>query len=225
MVKAMDVKHGRRNYGQYCGLAGALDIVGERWTLLIVRELLVGPCRYTQLLANLPGIGTNLLADRLKFLTDNDVIMARPSRQGSKMQVYELTPRGEGLREPVLALARWGLGSLQASEAEYVVRSRWAVIAVEALVDQHTEGPDERYEFRIDDEVFHVDIAEGRVSVVHGAPAGNPVLVVCTDAKTFIDIGAGRIDPLGAVISRRVVMEGPTDAIVRCSRLLGLIVG
>src|ERR1700690_3355424 len=66
--EAVVVKHQRRNYNQYCGLAAALDLIGERWTLLIIRELLAGPCRYNLLLANLPGIGTNLLADRLKFL-------------------------------------------------------------------------------------------------------------------------------------------------------------
>ncbi|WP_309239820.1 helix-turn-helix domain-containing protein [Actinomadura sp. J1-007] len=101
------MKRRRRIYGQYCGLAGALDLVGERWTLLIVRELLVGPCRYNQLQSNLPGIGTNLLAERLRFLTEAGLVRQR-GREGSKVRLYELTEQGEGLREPVLALARWG---------------------------------------------------------------------------------------------------------------------
>src|SRR5436305_5264922 len=99
----------RRSYNQYCGLAAALDMLGERWTLLIVRELLVRPCRYRDLLANLPGIGTNLLAERLKFLTDNGIVQQRDVGGRSKRQVYELTNAGQALRPVVLSLARWGL--------------------------------------------------------------------------------------------------------------------
>ncbi|GAA4304353.1 DNA-binding HxlR family transcriptional regulator [Actinomadura luteofluorescens] len=212
----------RRNYGQYCGLAGALDIVGERWTLLIIRELLTGPCRYNELLANLPGLGTNLLADRLKFLTEVGLIRQR-SREGSKVKAYELTEQGEGLREAVLVLARWGLGVLTEPKAEYIVRPRWAVLAVEAMAAPTVEGPDEQYEFRIDDDVFHITVHEGKVAVAHGKATEEPALVVHTDAVTFVDIGAGRLDPLEATLTKRIVMEGDEDAIIRCSRLLGLV--
>jgi DNA-binding HxlR family transcriptional regulator len=216
------VKHQRRNYGQYCGLAGALDIVGERWTLLIIRELLTGPCRYNELLVNLPGIGTNLLADRLKFLTEAGVIRQRP-REGSRVRMYELTDQGEGLRNAVLALARWGLGTLPMPQAEDIVRPRWAVLAIEAMADPAWTGPDEQYEFRIDDEAFHVKVEDGRVSVAHGKATTEPALVVHTDAVTFVEIGAGRLDPLEATLTRRLVMDGDEDAMLRCSRLLGLV--
>src|SRR5688572_32363812 len=99
------MSHVRRNYGQYCGLASALDVVGERWTLLIIRELLLGPRRYGELLAELPGIGTNLLAERLKSLVEMGVLTKPVSRD----QGYELTELGRQLREPVLMLARWGM--------------------------------------------------------------------------------------------------------------------
>jgi DNA-binding HxlR family transcriptional regulator len=216
------VKHQRRNYGQYCGLAAALDVLGERWTLLIVRELLTGPCRYNELLANLPGIGTNLLADRLKFLAEERVIRQRP-QQGSKTRMYELTEQGESLRAAVLALARWGLGMLGAPEAEEFVRPRWGVLAVEAMIDPQHAGPDEQYEFRLDDEVFHVEVKGGQVKVSHGKASTEPVLVVHTDAVTFVEIGAGRLNPLEATLTRRVVMEGDPEAVLRCSRLLGLM--
>src|SRR6266480_2109730 len=85
----------RRNYGQYCGLASALDVLGERWTLLIVRELLIRPRRYRDLLADLPGIGTNLLAERLKFLVDMGLVRQRGLGGASKRQMYELTETGE----------------------------------------------------------------------------------------------------------------------------------
>lgn len=216
------MKHQRRNYGQYCGLAAALDILGERWTLLIVRELLTGPCRYNELQANLPGIGTNLLADRLKFLAEMDIIRQR-SQEGAKARMYELTEQGESLRTAVLDLARWGLGMLGAPEAEEVVRPRWGVLAVEAMIDPRHAGPDEVYEFRLDDEVFHIDVNDGRVKVLHGKAPAEPALVVRTDAVTFVEIGAGRLNPLEATLTRRVVMEGEEEAVLRCSRLLGLM--
>jgi DNA-binding HxlR family transcriptional regulator len=216
------VKHQRRNYGQYCGLAAALDLIGERWTLLIIRELLAGPCRYNLLMANLPGIGTNLLADRLKFLTQAGIIRQR-SQAGSKLRTYELTEQGETLRESVLALARWGLGTLDAPAAGEIVRPRWAALAIEAMVEPAAAGPDEEYEFRIDDEVFHVTVLGGQVSVGHGKADSAPALVLTTDSMTFVKIGAGLLNPLEATLTNRLAMDGNEEAIIRCSRLLGLV--
>ncbi|GAA0565956.1 winged helix-turn-helix transcriptional regulator [Actinomadura livida] len=216
------MKQHRRNYGQYCGLAAGLDIVGERWTLLIVRELLAGPCRYNELLANLPGIGTNLLADRLKFLTSCGIVRQRP-RAGSKLRVYELTEQGEGLRETVLALARWGLGTLDEPLPGDIVRPRWAALAIEAMIQRDMAGPDEQYEFRIGDEVFHVQVLDGGATVVHGKATTEPALVLTTDSVTFVKIGAGLLNPLEATLTNRLVLDGAEDAIIRCSRLLGLM--
>jgi DNA-binding HxlR family transcriptional regulator len=216
------VKHQRRNYGQYCGLAAALDLIGERWTLLIIRELLAGPCRYNVLLANLPGIGTNLLADRLRFLGQAGIIRQAP-REGSKLRIYELTEQGESLRESVLALARWGLGTLDAPAPGEIVRPRWAALAIEAMVDPAAAGPDEQYEFRIDDEVFHVTVLGSRVTVGHGKATTGPALILSTDSLTFVKIGAGLLNPLEATLTNRLTMDGNEDAIIRCSRLLGLV--
>jgi DNA-binding HxlR family transcriptional regulator len=216
------VKHLRRNYSQYCGLAAALDLIGERWTLLIIRELLTGPCRYKVLLANLPGIGTNLLADRLKFLSQAGIIRQRP-QEGSKLRTYELTEQGHGLRESVLALARWGLGTLDEPAPGEIVRPRWAALAIEAMVTLGGSGPDEQYEFRIDDEVFHVAVHGGQVSVGHGKATSEPSLILTTDSLTFVKIGAGLLNPLEATLTNRLAMDGNEDAIIRCSRLLGLV--
>ncbi|MGH3373873.1 MAG: winged helix-turn-helix transcriptional regulator [Actinoallomurus sp.] len=216
------MKHHRRNYGQYCGLAAGLDLVGERWTLLIIRELLAGPCRYNVLLANLPGIGTNLLADRLKFLSECGIIRQR-RREGSKLRDYELTEQGEGLRESVLALARWGLGTLDQPAPGDIVRPRWAALAIEAIIDPGAAGPDEQYEFRIDDEVFHVSVLDGQVTVGHGKATTEHALTLTTDSVTFVKIGAGLLNPLEATLTNRLVIDGDEDAIIRCSRLLGLM--
>jgi DNA-binding HxlR family transcriptional regulator len=220
------VKQGRRNYSQYCGLAGGLDIIGERWTLLIVRELLTGPCRYNELLANLPGIGTNLLAERLKFLSEAGVIRQvakEGAKEGAKVKAYELTEEGRELRSVILPLARWGLGRLGAPGSEDVVRPRWAALAVEAMIDEERAETEEEYEFRIDDEVFHVQISQGKAMVRMGPAAGEPALVATTDALTFVEIGAGRLNPLSATLTRRLTMEGDEGAILRCTRLLGLV--
>lgn len=136
----------RRSYNQYCGLAAALDVVGERWTLLIVRELLIRPRRYRDLLADLPGIGTNLLADRLKFLVDAGLVRQRELGGGSKRQAYELTDRGEALRPVVLELAHWGMEVVGDLSPEFAVRPSWAFLAIEAMIDQDKAADvDERY--------------------------------------------------------------------------------
>ena len=106
----------KRSYGQYCAVARALDLIGERWTLLLVRELLLGPRRYTDLLRGLPGIGTNLLADRLRELESAGLVARRTLPPPASSSVYELTPLGEGLRATVLELGRWA-GSCSASRA------------------------------------------------------------------------------------------------------------
>src|SRR5216683_5997629 len=169
--------HERRSYGQYCGLAGALDVIGERWTLLILRELLIGPCRYNELLAHLPGIGTNLLADRLKYLITEGVVEFCPPDENSKVKRYRLTEEGAELRAALLDLSRWGLRRLDAPSAEDAVQARWAMLAIEAMIDERrAEGFDESYEFRIDGEVFHIEARHGKVRVGAG-PAEQPALI------------------------------------------------
>ena len=97
----------RRSYDQFCGIAKALDVVGERWTLLIVRNLLIGPLRYSDLLRGLPGITTNLLAKRLRELEDAGLIEKVRGTAGGA-SAYRLTPRGAALEPVLLALSRWG---------------------------------------------------------------------------------------------------------------------
>src|SRR6187399_425477 len=107
-----------RDYGQYGGITRALEIVGERWALLIVRDLLVGPRRYGELAAGLPRIPTNILAARLKELQDAGVIRRAPR---SRIIVYELTPYGRELEPVVLALGAWGIKALDDPRDEQVI--------------------------------------------------------------------------------------------------------
>src|SRR5690348_16658069 len=148
MVAARKPAKERRTYDQECGLAYALDVVGERWTLLIIRELLLRPRRYKELLDALPGIGTNLLADRLSALTDAGLIVS--TDPGRRTAGYALTPLGQSLRDPILGLARFGLavGAELPRTVDAVTHASWAALAIEAMIDDaRAPGTDETYQF------------------------------------------------------------------------------
>lgn len=121
-----------RDYGQYCGLARALDLVGDRWNLLIVRELLIGPARYGQLREGLSGIATNLLTDRLRDLETAGVVMRRLSND-SNVIIYALTPWGAQLREPINALIRWSTPLMIRGPEGDEFRAEGLLVALPAL--------------------------------------------------------------------------------------------
>lgn len=120
-----------RSYGQFCALARSLDIVGERWTLLIVRELLPGPMHYTQLKTSLKGIATNLLAERLRTMEANGIVERRLEDSGV---AYALTSWGMGLREPMEALGQWGAPLLATGRGDDAFQPRWLTLALPALL-------------------------------------------------------------------------------------------
>src|SRR3954464_790867 len=126
-----------RSYGQYCGLARALDVVGDRWNLLIVRQLLVAPARYRELLEGLPGVATNLLADRLRDLEAAGVVERRLAEEGNAV-VYALTPWGAELREPINGLIRWSTPLMTRGPGGDRFRAEWLVVALPALLSGKT---------------------------------------------------------------------------------------
>ncbi|WP_067893599.1 winged helix-turn-helix transcriptional regulator [Nocardia vaccinii] len=128
-----------RSYGQFCGLARALDVVGDRWSLLIVRELLPGPRRYGELMASLGGIATNLLADRLRSLESAGVIERRPGQVSGV--VYALTPWGDELRETIEALVRWSFPLMTSGRGGDACQPRWLAVALPALLRGRTAEP------------------------------------------------------------------------------------
>jgi DNA-binding HxlR family transcriptional regulator len=130
-----------RSYDQYCGLARALDVVGSRWNLLIVRELLVGPARYGQLQAGLPRIATNLLAERLRQLEEAGVVQ-RQLDPDSNGVVYALTPWGSELRGAIAALVSWSTPLMVSGPGGDSFRAHWLVVALESMLDgKRTEVP------------------------------------------------------------------------------------
>jgi DNA-binding HxlR family transcriptional regulator len=122
-----------RSYGQYCGLARALDVVGDRWNLLIVRQLLMAPARYRDLLDGLPGVATNLLADRLRDLEAAGVVERRLAAEGNAVE-YLLTPWGAGLREPVEGLIRWSTPLMVRGPDGDRFRPEWLAVALPAML-------------------------------------------------------------------------------------------
>ncbi|MEU0541970.1 helix-turn-helix domain-containing protein [Nocardia sp. NPDC005978] len=122
-----------RSYGQYCGLARSLEVVGDRWNLLIVRQLLLAPARYRDLIEGLPGIATNLLADRLRDLEASGVIERRLTGTGNTVE-YALTPWGAQLREPIEGLIRWSTPLMTSGPGTDTFRPEWLALAVPALL-------------------------------------------------------------------------------------------
>ena len=176
-----------RSYGQYCGLARGLDVIGDRWVLLIVRELLYGPRRYGELLDGLPGIATNLLADRLRSMQESGLVERVDDDR------YALTELGAGLRDVLYAIGRWAyplMGTLAEGEE---FRSQWIVHPLAALfpgVDP--SRPDLEMEIRCGDTPMTVAVHGGALSVEEG-PAPAPQLVLTGPPDAVIGLLAGRI--------------------------------
>ena len=215
----------KRSYNQYCAVARAMDVLGERWTLLIVRELLTGPKRFKDLLEGLPGIGTNLLTSRLKDLEGHGVLRRATLPRPAASRVYELTELGRSLEPVVIGLARWGLEFLGASCEEDDRQPAWAMVALQSMLKPEATGETkESYEFRVDDEVFYVWVADGETGVRQGS-AADPDLVVRSDTQTLLAVAAGRIVTTEAVASGAIRIEGDRDARERCLKMLGADAG
>jgi DNA-binding HxlR family transcriptional regulator len=215
----------RRSYRQYCAMARALDVVGERWTLLVVRELLTGPKRFKDLLVGLPGIGTNLLAGRLKELEAEGLARRTTLPPPAGSAVYELTERGRELEPVLTGLARWGVELLGEPRPGEAFRPVWAVQAMKA-----TMGPEaarwvsETYEFRVGEDVFHVRV-DGGVSEPEYGPAFEPDLILETDPETFLSLVSGRIEAADAIEAGKLGVQGDPEALARVSDIFGLSTG
>ncbi|WGW12119.1 helix-turn-helix domain-containing protein [Saxibacter everestensis] len=193
-------RRGARSYGQFCGLARALDLVGERWNLLIVRELLPGPLRYNELKTSLAGIATNLLAERLRTLEENGILQRQLGDAGIR---YALTPWGAELREPLEALGRWGAPLVASGRGDDSFHPRWLVLALPALLRGVTATPPAELGLNIEgfSIVLHVDehgprafahpehaagtVIEAAPEIVVGLAAG---AITVEQARTFIRV-------------------------------------
>jgi DNA-binding HxlR family transcriptional regulator len=210
----------RRSYEQACTLALTLDVVGERWTLLLIRELMLGPQRFTDLLEGLPGIGRNLLAARLRHLEDAGLVARGELPPPAASQVYELTDDGWALGPALAALGRWGVERLNRPPKRYTFRPAWAMFPLSYMANHEAaRGVHETYEFRIGGDAFHLRVKDGVVEPRSGV-AQNPDLVVTMDAATLRGLFMEDLDPVEGLSSGRIAVEGPPEALGRAMAIL-----
>jgi len=200
-----------RCYDQYCPVAHSLDLVGERWSLLVIRELLKGPQRYTDLLAGLQGIGTNILAARLRALEEGGVVRKTKLPPPAASTVYELTPYGEELEEVVYALGRWGARTLGPPEEGVTLASGWLQNALRATFEaQAARDCEGAYELRVDGEVAAITIVDGRLRV-DPAAAQDADVTIETDAATLFRLVSRELDPAAALADGAVRVSGDNE--------------
>ncbi|MFF5251408.1 winged helix-turn-helix transcriptional regulator [Streptomyces leeuwenhoekii] len=196
----------RRSYDQYCSVARALDVVGDRWTLLIVRELLAGPRRYTDLHADLPGVSTDVLASRLKDLERDGLTTRRRLPPPGAVYVYELTARGRELLPVLQALGSWGSAELGERRPTDAVRAHWFALPLLRALDGEGEGV---VEVRLEEGDFHVHAGAVEGPVYGDGPApGDPDVRLSLDAGTCAAIGRGEVGLAQAVRDGRVEVTG-----------------
>jgi DNA-binding HxlR family transcriptional regulator len=188
-----------RSYDEYCALAKSLDVVGDRWTLLIVRELaLQGACRYTDVRNGLPGIATNLLADRLRELEQAGVISREDAPPPIATTLFRLTPRGEQLRSVLEDLTRWGLPLMTEQDPKDAVRSHWLAWAIELMLTDHEpKHPPVTIELRTGDRPIVIETRDGAIHTRLG-PAENPDATLTGDPKPILGLLFGMIEPADA---------------------------
>ena len=195
----------RKRYDQYCPVAHALDLVGERWALLVVRELMHGPKRYTDLAEHLPGIGTNILAARLRDLEACGIVAKRKLPPPAASRVYELTEYGRGLRPAMRELALWGARSLGPPTDEDELFDGWLANAVDIVLAPL--APPGRFEFRVGDEVASLVDGEAQVGEIE-----NPDVVVEGDPEAIYYMFVERRLDLVTVDGDRGLLEQLIEA-------------
>jgi DNA-binding HxlR family transcriptional regulator len=207
-----------RTYGDGCGIAHALDLVGERWALLVVRELLLGPKRFTDLRGGLAGASPNVLSQRLRELERAAIVRRRRLPPPAGSWVYELTDWGRELKPVVISLGTWAVRS-PTFPSDAPVGTDSVVLALGTFFDADAAGElSARYELHLDDSTFHVYIAGGTIELDRG-PAADPDAIVVADAATFGAVVWGGRDLDDALRAGELRIEGDRRAV---DRLLGL---
>jgi DNA-binding HxlR family transcriptional regulator len=201
-----------RSYDDPCGVARALDLVGERWTLLVVRELLFGAKRFTDLVRGLPGMSQNVLSQRLRDLDEAGIVRTRRLGPPVSARVYELTERGAALEPVLLELGRWGSRTSLKSGAELSVDALML-----ALKTTFVPGEDFDCELRFGDDVFHVVAVDGRLSLGRGA-GDRPEVVAEMDAGTLRALVFGGRPVKAALADDALRLKGERAAFERFAR-------
>ena len=202
-------------YQQFCALARALDVAGDRWTLLIVRELVPGPRRFTDLVDGLAGVSRKLLTERLRALEADGIVARRELPPPAARQVYELTDDGRDLAGAMGPLIAWGARRLGERQPTESFHARWVGVAMAALADRDSaQDVSESYQFFVGDSAFYLANDHGAIRV-HDGQADDPTVTWTTDEDTWADMASGQITADSAVASGAVTITGGRRAVMR----------
>jgi DNA-binding HxlR family transcriptional regulator len=210
-----------KRYGQRCSVARALDVVGDRWSLLVIRELIVGPRRYTDLKDGLPGIGTNVLAGRLRDLLDAGVVVKHELPVPTSVVVYELTTKGRSLEPTLAALRTWGEEYGPPWQTNDAVRPAWVLMSAIAKTKYVTPG--KVCELRVDSEVFQLISNTGTLSLRSGSTRP-PDAIITLSSEILFGVAVGFISADAAQRQAAVEGDGPL-AFDIFSNLFGTVTG
>lgn len=209
----MEPSPSTRSYDDPCGIARGLDAVGERWALLVVRELILGPKRFTDLHAGLHGASQNVLSQRLRELRDRGVVRRRKLGPPAGAWVYELTAWGYDLEPVLLALARWGSRAPMTSTADLSADA--LILALRTTFDPRAAGDFRAsYELRLGDDLFRAEVVDGRFDIARGGADG-PDTVIDTDAATLRAVTFGGRRLTDALERGEVRLAGDRQAAAR----------
>ncbi|HEX2161725.1 MAG TPA: winged helix-turn-helix transcriptional regulator [Thermoleophilaceae bacterium] len=212
---------GKRSYGEACGIPRALDRIGERWALMVVRELLLGPKRFTDLREGLPHMSADVLAQRLRELEENGIVERRVLPPPAASKVYELTEWGRELESVLIALGRWGARAPLTSEcSEMSLDSH--IVSLQTLFDPSLAGDFAPVvELRLGEHVFHVQPVDGRLDAGRG-PADAPDVVIATNPCTLLALSHRQRELADAVAAGDAKVTGDKRAARRFLRLFPL---
>jgi DNA-binding HxlR family transcriptional regulator len=191
-----------------------LDVVGERWSLLIMRELLLGPRRFTDLAQGLPGIGTSVLTTRLKQLEQNGLVAKKTLPPPAASVVYELTVDALGVARILAAMADWGMTLLGRPSDDDQIQGRWLVLSLAVTTRDARSVPDASYELRVDDDTLHVRALDGHLQPSQG-PAPNPDATITMSADTLAAITSGELDIHSPRSDKLIALDGDLAAAQR----------
>jgi DNA-binding HxlR family transcriptional regulator/putative sterol carrier protein len=208
-----------RTYGDGCAIARALDVIGERWALLVVRELLLGPRRYTDLRSGLPNASPNVLSERLRELERAGVVRRRKLPPPAASRIYELTDWGLGLEETVTALGHWAARSPTPPSDAPIVSAASIILALRARFDPAAaQGLRAGYELRLGEERFRIDVGDEELEAVRGGADGADA-TIDTDPDTLGAVLWGDLSLTDAQRSGKLTVEGDKAAVRRLVRL------
>jgi DNA-binding HxlR family transcriptional regulator/putative sterol carrier protein len=206
-------------YQQYCGLARALDVLGDRWTPLIVRELMFGPRRFTDLIDGLPGISRNLLTERLRALERDGIVTREELPPPAARLVYVLTDDGRDLADAMVPLVAWGTRRLGPRRPDESFRAHWAALAMATFANpEAAQGISETYQYVVGGTAFHFTVADGSVQLHYGR-AQNPAVTLTTDEQTWADMASGRTTGSSAAAAGAMTLTGDDKAAARLRKI------